>query len=175
MYETFKKFIRNKILLAVLSIILGVILIVRQKAAIDSLVYLVGIILLIAAVVFLIYFFMQKEKQPAQLILAILSLILGLLFAIKPGLIVDIFPVLMGIILILSGLADLGHSITAPKGTGGRIFLILFSILVILVGVLCLFRPGAIANALALFLGICLLYNGIFDLILMIMVKEETK
>lgn len=174
MYEEFKKFIKNKLVLAIISIVLGVILIIRQRSAIDSLVKIVGILLLLAALVFLILFLAKKEKQPSQLILAIVSFIIGLFFAVRPGLIVNIFPIVMGIILIISGLFDLWHSITAPPGTGGQAFLILISAIVILVGVLALFRPGAVANAIALFLGLCLLFNGIFDLILMIVVGEKS-
>ena len=94
MYEEFKKLIKNKILLAVISIILGVILIVRQRSAIDSLVWVFGIILLISAAAFLILFIGRKDKHASALILAIICFIIGLLFVVKPGLIVNIFPIL---------------------------------------------------------------------------------
>ena len=175
MVEKLKEGLKSKILLAVISIVLGVILIVRQKAAVDSLVRILGIVLLITAVVFLILFLAKKEKNPVHLIISIAALIIGLLFTIRPDMIVSIFPIIMGIILIISGLFDLWQVISAPKGTGAgnRVFLILFSILVILIGALCLFQPTFIVNFIVLFIGICLLFNGVFDLILMIMTAEK--
>ena len=171
--ENIKKVVQNKIFLAILSIVLGVILIARQKAALDSLVWITGIVLLVSAAVFILIFAFKKDKHPSQLILGIVFAILGLLFAIKPGFVVNAFPVIIGIILIISGLMDLGSALTAPEGTSGKGLLILFSIVLILFGVLCIFQPGAIANAITLLIGIFLLINGIFDLILLIFIRKD--
>jgi len=173
--EKFRNFMRNKIVLAVASIVFGIILIVWQRSALDSLVRILGIIMVAVAAVFIIMFAVQKEKKNSLIIVGIILAIVGAFFLIKPDFIVKLFPFIMGLILVISGISDLVGALNLPKGASGKTGIVITSLVLAALGVVCMFQPGIIANILILFIGILLLVNGVFDLVVLAMQNSAKK
>ena len=167
--EKFMKVMRNKVVLAIASIVFGLVLIVWQRSAVETLVSIMGIIFLACAAVFIIMFAVQKEKKGGLLVTGIILAIFGAFFLINPDFVVKLFPVIMGIILVISGLFDMVNAFKLPKTVGSRTGIIVVSIIITALGVLCMFQPGIIADILMVFIGIMLLFNGVFDLVVMAM------
>lgn len=167
--EKFRNFMRNKIILAIASIVFGVILIVWQSSAVDALVRVLGIIMLAVGAVFIIMYAVQKERKAGLLVTGIILAVLGAFFLARPDFIVRLFPVIMGLILVISGITDLAGAVNLPKGTAGKAGIIIVSLIIAGLGVLCMFHPGIIADILMVFIGCVLIGNGIFDLVVLIM------
>ena len=53
----FKNLVRNKVISAVISIIIGLFLIIRRSSALDGLIWYVGILLLVGAVTYVLFYF----------------------------------------------------------------------------------------------------------------------
>ena len=165
--EKFRNAMRNKVILAVASIVFGLVLVIWQRSAVDTLVRILGIILVAVAAVFILMYIFKQDKKPGFLVAGIIMAIVGAFFLIRPDFIVTLFPFIMGIILIVSGVFDLANIISMPKGMQGKTGITVVSIVIIAMGILCMFHPGAIANILILFIGIMYLFNGVFDLVVL--------
>lgn len=163
----------NKLIMAIVGIVFGAVLVVMQKEAIDGLVSILGAILLVSAAVFVVLYALGRDKRPSYIASAIVAGVAGFVFVALPGVIVDFFPMLMGIVLIVSGIIDLAQVIAVLRHEGrswGTAFFM--SVVVIALGVFMLFYPGAIVDFMVLIIGISLLVNGLFDLYLQLVTRN---
>lgn len=161
--------VRNKIVMAIAAIVFGFILILERASAVSALVKILGWIVLIAATVYVIrYFTAEKElRRTSRLVTGIILAIVGIVFVAKPDAVVNFFPFMMGVVMIASGISDLVTAVGFNKaGIKSSPALIAVSVGVIVLGVLIILQPGAVANAVMLLLGITMLVNGVFDLVL---------
>lgn len=159
-----EKLIKNKLIVAVVSIIAGIVLVIMQKQALDSVIRVVAWGLLITAAAYAVLYFTGKEdKDEVQLGYALLSGIGGLVLLLLGGKLLNIFPVLAGLAMIAGGVVGL---IGAGRKEG-----YIAPVLVILLGLLIVFHPGGTLNAIVLIIGIGLIVNGVSDLISIRMLK----
>jgi len=173
--DQMKELIKNKIVLAIAGIVFGIILIIHAAATLDALVTILGwVVLASAAVYFIRYFIRREDKNRSFVVIGIVLAAVGLLFVIRPDAIVNIFPIIMGIVLILGGTSDLLRSIGLSKAeVKGAVAFIIISILVIVLGILIMLHPGKVADMMATVMGISLLLNGVLDLILLALHRAD--
>lgn len=155
----------GKLISAACSVALGLIFIVRPGGTIESIVRMIGTVLLIGGVLAMIVFLLNRLAGPFVFSAGIVSIAAGIIFSMFPRLIVDFIPWLMGIGIIFSGITDLGHAINLSKFHHPRAgAMTITAILLIALGVLIFFHPGFIANSVIMVIGVVLLINGISDL-----------
>lgn len=165
MREMIEKIARNKTITGAGSIILGIILIIARRSALDSLVKLLGIALLIMTGAFILMFL--KSRNPANIAGAVFAGIVGLFLMLKPRSVVNFFPMAAGICLFINGLFNFSAAMSKKRmGEWHWRMPMLLSIVMMVVGVLVFLHPGNIANTLVVFIGISLIFNGISDLVL---------
>ena len=160
-----KKFFGNKLAVAILSIALGVVFIVLRQDVISVGIVILGIVLLIAAVIFFITYFTSKmtPKPTQNIIFAIISAIIGILLLVNPPFIGAFAFIVIGIILIIVGVLDL---IEAFKTSGpSKGLSIIAAILLIVLGIIMFFNPVAFMWLITVFIGIALLVNGVVMLV----------
>ena len=168
MVEFLRNIAQNKMVVAVASILFGLVLVVEQTAALDWLVSVLGAFLLGAAAVYGIMYAVGSEKKRGYVAFAVILGLVGLFVAVNPRAIVNIFPTLVGIVLLVNGLASFLHSyaIVRPTGYGWTTPMVL-SVAVAALGLVMILAPGLIIDVLMLFMGIALVVNGALDLIVM--------
>ena len=166
----------NKLVMAIVGIVFGAMLIVMQREALDGLVYIMGAVLLVAAAVYVALYALGKQKRPSYVVSAIVAGVAGFVFVVRPDIIVNFFPMLVGFALIISGLIDL-FQVLAVLRSEGRSWgtPAVMSAVVIAAGAFMLFFPGALVNLMVLIMGISLLVNGLFDLYLMLVSRGVIK
>lgn len=156
-----RKIIRNKTILAVLSIVAGIFLIIARRSALDMVVRILGYGLIAAAVGYLLSYFFGPHKDETQLGYAVISGIGGILVIALASAIVNIFPVLIGLVLMINGLGNLMQSFSDPNsGIAGKIL----PALVAVAGLLVMIHPGAIVNSVVIVAGVTMIINGLSDL-----------
>ena len=166
MYEKIRRVLEDKAVMAFVSIIFGGILIIKKRSALDGLVKVLGILLLVAAGAFIVMYI--KNRGGLQLGGALATGVIGLFLVMKPVTVVNFFPVIIGLVLLLNGLFDLSAALARKKyGEGGYFFSFLFALLTMAAGLMLLLHPGYVANRLVLFAGIVLVINGLFDLLML--------
>ena len=175
MVEFLRNIAQNKMVVAVASILFGLVLVVEQTAALDWLVSVLGAFLLGAAAVYGIMYAVGSEKKRGYVAFAVILGLVGLFVAVNPRAIVNIFPTLIGIVLLVNGVANFLHSyaIVRPAGYSWTAPMVL-SVAVAVLGLVMILAPGLIIDILMLFMGIALVVNGVLDLIVMFAEKRLT-
>ena len=164
MKENIRTLMKGKLIPAILSIVLGIVLIIARRAALDVLVKIVGILIAVSGVAFIVAYFVRGDSN-ARLQLTVgpaaVAVIFGIVLFFCASAVVDFFPILMGIILILNGLS---HLTMASVDDGDRVITAIMGVIVIIFGVLIVLRPGFVADAVMVFIGAFFIVNGLFDL-----------
>ena len=159
--DMIQKIIRNKTILAALSIVAGIYLILARRSALDMIVRMLGYGLIAAAIGYVLSYFLGTHRDETQLGYAVLAGVGGILVITLARSIVNIFPMLMGLLLLLNGLGNLVQSFS---NGGTSIADKVLPGLVALGGLLIMIHPGAIVNSVVILAGVALIVNGLADL-----------
>ncbi len=157
-----EKYLKNKTIMSIAGIIIGLILMIWRGSFVESMIRVIGYVLLAAAAIYLVMYFRENRQNEVLLGYAVAAAGAGLLLILLCRTILRIFPVLAGILMILSG------AVTLLQTAGNKnvpLYSKLLSVLVIALGILIVTRPGRIANAIVFFVGVVFVINGISGLI----------
>lgn len=167
----FLKSIKTNILgSAVLCTILGIVLVIYPNTSLTIVCRAVGLIVLITGVGFLISharggFFSWFHNL--DLILGILFVILGGFIIIKPLGLLSIVPVVFGVLLIFHGISDLGQGLELRKYEAEQWWVpMVLAAITILLGIVIMKNPFSTIDMLMRIIGICLIYDGLSDLLI---------
>ena len=105
-------------------------------------------------------------------VFGIVLVILGFLAIMMPMIAGGMISMLIGIVMIAAGLARLGWAFSAGS-FGKGILTFLLGGLLILTGLVMLFRPGIGMSSLAAILAVFFLIDGIFEIVAAFKVKPE--
>ena len=159
-----RELLKNKAMAAVLSVALGIVIIIARRAALDLLVRIIGGLVITGGIALIAVNLIRPNagsgNMTTVLVMGGLAILAGIILISCAEGIVDFFPTLMGIFLILNGLSHLAVAGTDPDN---RIVAVIMGVIIIL-GVLIVMHPGFIANAIMIFIGSAFIVNGLFDL-----------
>lgn len=165
------------LLLIILEVVVGIFLFRDPEGFTRAVIILVGIGFLLAGVVFLVRYLRGRKNGNAgsgTLVGAIVSLILGVICVFASGAIITLiaaFAILYGIILILGGIAKI-QSFAGMRSVGlkgpGTVLLLISAIVMLVFGVILLFRPVDTIAVLLQVAGILLIIEAVIDLISLI-------
>jgi len=169
-----RQLLKGKIVPAVGSILLGIALVFARRSGFDLLVRIAGWLFIAGGVGYMLNYLFRKDREGytigMALSAALMAVVIGALLVYYAEDVVNFFPILMGLALVLNGLSNL----TAARFyLGSRVIISLMSLLLIVCGVLVMTHPGNMVNALAVYMGIFLVINGIFDLFMLWKIREE--
>ena len=169
-----KQLLRSKVVPAVLSIVLGIVIIIARRAAVDLLVKIIGGLVIASGIGFIMLYLTRQNREagnfPMVLACGCTAVLIGILLISFAENIVNIFPMLMGIYLILNGLSHFSAAYVSPRD---RILICVMGVLVIALGILIVLRPGAIVNMTMVFIGASFVINGVMDLLMIRRVRES--
>ncbi|MBQ7219034.1 MAG: DUF308 domain-containing protein [Ruminococcus sp.] len=173
--QTFKK-VLPAILMIIFEIGVGVMLIIdaQRMAAWAFLAF--GVILIIAALVLLIRFVIERKKEntdnPALVGAAVPLLIAGIVFTVAHQLLADmlgIIAVIFGAIMLISGVFKVVGFFMAKKEYTVAPGLAVFSgIVSLILGVVIMINPFGSLQVLGIFIGVSLIFGAVLDIISLI-------
>lgn len=104
--------------------------------------------------------------------IGLLLLILGIWLLVIPETIVALFPIIIGVILLIHGVIDFTETIELKNlGYERWIFALLMSILLIGLAIMILVNPFGSVEMVVRVIGFVMIYDGLKDLILSIMLR----
>ncbi|MBR2188729.1 MAG: DUF308 domain-containing protein [Eubacterium sp.] len=164
MFEKMKHVKLNITLSAVLTVILGVVLVIWPGETVETFARIFGVLLLLAGAVLLIT--ALRSFRPA-LIGALLLLAVGIWAFANPKALTSILPVAAGVLLITHGVQDLALLPSLKRYRADKWGVtILFAIFSIGFGVLCIARAFGIVKLLMVIIGLMLIYDGVTDMVI---------
>lgn len=169
--ELIKRLHRAKLVPAVISIAFGIALIIARQSAMEVIVKIAAAMLIACGVGCVLVYLFGPVKDSSQFVVGGFAALIGFLAWFNSGFVVDLFPIFTGIALVLNGMSNMA-TLSNPGFSSGRTLTVIFSVLMIAGGLFILFRPAAVEGMLMVYIGICFVINGIFDLILLRRAKE---
>lgn len=160
-------FVRGFSVNAALTLVLGVILAIMPGVAAGALVSVLGWILVVFGAVCLISVFATRAggMEPVSIATGLLALASGLVLLIRPGVLVSLCGIVLGLFLVIHGLQDIGQARKAKAlGYEANMALIL-AIVKLVMGALVIFNPFSTAALLIRMAGIFLVVDALGDLL----------
>lgn len=167
---------QSSLIRGIIALVIGLLAIFLPKLTLQTIIIVMGIILLIGAVLCIILAIRSEIKKDKNVLFiqSAVNLALGLLFVFFPGPIVNIFVILLGIMLLILGVFSLINLYSFRKITRIPFFALAISVLVIIAGIVLLFNPFETAHAILIFLGIVLIVYAIGEFYSSWVLKKNT-
>jgi len=157
----------DTLLMGVLYILLGIVALVIPETMERLLGFLIGAVLIIAGAVSMISYLLRDAHQNYyhnDFLHGLLGILLGIVVLYKVDIIISLVPFLLGALVLVSGLSKLQDVIDLKRlEYGNWIFMLVLAIINIVLGLVLIFHPMAIANLLFRLLGAGLIFSGITD------------
>lgn len=150
---------------AVISIIIGVVLIVFNKAFATIIPYVIGALVLVDGVFALIKYFTigtRDIKNSMLLFRGITDVVLGILILLSSEFFVTALGILVGIFLLLWGVFKLNYSCLANKVTTASLPEIIEGVIFMIAGIIMLIFSKRAIELIVLILGACILAIGLY-------------
>lgn len=168
----------NVVLQAILFILLGLLLAIWPDITIVTIIYLVAGCLALSGLWSLFtYFRLKKKVQPVSdsvLVFALLLMIIALIIFIFPEAVASIFALVLGAILILSGVVNVVRSLRLKEfGGNAWIGMLIVSALVTIGGIIIVVNPFSTTVSFVLVLGILLIAKGAVDLVVELLLSKK--
>ena len=139
--------------------------------------YILATVLCLIAIGMIVHYFRNSAISGAQsmsLGLGLLLLLVGIVLFLKPRLLQNLLPFIWGLALVAGGFGKVQMSVDLKRiGDRGWWTIMLGAIVSLVLGVLCVLKPGTIAAALAMFIGISLLVEAALDLYAILLMRKR--
>lgn len=159
---------QNSILRAVISILIGVIIIAVPGLTLTYLIITIGAVLLILGAVYIIGYYSKNNNSDQKRITpygGIICFIAGLLFVIKPIAFLNIFTIILGIILILGSIGQFMSLSLFKRYTKVDWTMYVTPTLISICGILLLTNPFSSAVTIVTIFGISILVYGVLEIV----------
>ncbi|WP_026524901.1 HdeD family acid-resistance protein [Butyrivibrio sp. MB2005] len=167
--EFFVKLKTNFLVDAIALIVLGVVLIFLPGASLTLLTKVIGGVVLAAGVLSIIGSLVSKNQnvltKNSSIGFGIVIAVVGIWIFINPHFFEAIIPVIAGVIMLFSGLMNLGESLSLARNHYGNWwFALILAILTVGAGAFLLFNPLKSMAYIVQIIGASFLYNGVSNL-----------
>lgn len=163
---------KNYFISAILTIALGAVLVIWPDWSGRILCYLLGAALILMGGIQLIVC-IRAEKigfySKFSMLMNIILILLGVWVCIRPDTVLSLVPVIIGIVMLIHGCMDLQFTMDIKHAGSGKWWIaLIFALVTLTLGVFLVMHPFLAFEITMLIIGIGLLYDGISDLVLMI-------
>ena len=155
-------------LTGLLTIIIGIMICTNPSGAIISIIRFIGWVLIVAGGVSAIGEFMQRTtsyRTYSTMTFALISLVFGIVLAIRPASFVNFVGTVVALILFVHGINAIVSALNSRKyGYNQWKIACLSGVIFAVVAFIILINPFSSASALMLFIGIVLIGDGISNI-----------
>ena len=162
-----KRVRRDKVILAIIGLVIGVILLVWPLTSLSVIVRVIGAAMMVIGV-YSILMYLVSGRDGRSVFALIGGILIGLvgggLFARPEGLVAFI-PVIIGIVVLLSGITNLFETFTLGRQRYGKWYIsLIFALITIILGLLLIFRPFGVASFLTRLIGVAVIFDAVSNL-----------
>lgn len=157
----------DTLLMGALYILLGIVALVIPETMERLLGFLIGVVLIIAGAVSMISYLLRDAHQNYyhnDFLHGLLGILLGIVVLYKVDIIISLVPFLLGTLVLVSGLGKLQDVIDLKRlEYGNWILMLVLAVINIMLGLILIFNPMAVASLLFRLIGIGLIFSGVTD------------
>lgn len=174
-----KEFRKSYILISALYVALGIVLLAWPLASVRLICNGLGFIMIVLGVTYGIIYFTKDNLSgflQMDLVIGIVCLAFGIFILLNPAFFASVLPFAMGIILLLGAVVKLQSAFNMKKLHFEKWYLALVCALVIVIlGIILLCNPFTKERYMLLYIGICLILDGMANLISMFCIQLRVK
>ncbi len=162
----------NLISSSIILCVAGIVLMIFSGTAVKMIGWIMGAVFILIGVIKLISY-VKKQTTVLDLILSIVSLLVGIVCFIHPDWLMSLMSIIVGVYALIEGALKIKISIDVRKQkTAGWWVLLIFAILSIIMGGLLIFNPFGFSKLFMIFVGLSLLLGGIQNIIHAVYTKK---
>lgn len=169
MRSVFDKISSHTLLKALIYILLGILMFIFPKTIVSIIVYVLAAYVAVLGVINIINFIRNRDENTSMsfdLVSGILMIVLAIIMLVFKEQLLGILSIFLGVLLILNAATNLAQIIGYGKiAKKQNIFLIILDILVIIGGLVIIFKPFSTTLLMLQIFGIIIIVNGIGELI----------
>ncbi len=162
----------DALLKGILYILLGIVALIIPETMERTLGYLIGIVLIIAGAVSMISYLLRDARENYyrnDFLYGLVGIALGIIVLYKVELIISLVPIILGILVIISGCAKLQDVIDMKRlESGNWIVMLVLAVINLGLGILLICNPFKAASVLFRVIGAGLIFSGITDCVTII-------
>lgn len=174
-----KRIKTNAFISALLCVALGLILLIWPGTAISVLNTLLGAVLAIVGAVDVALFLSGHDNTLyglSRLLIGIILAVFGIWVMVRPSLLAVVIPRVIGALICVHGIADIGRSATLRRSEyHGWSAALIMGLLTVALGVLLIFKPLGSFETVLRFIGAFLVYDGASDVWIVSRVSKMRK
>ncbi len=174
-----KEFRKSYILVSALYVALGIVLLVWPSASVRMICNSLGFIMIVLGVTYGIIYFTKDSRTGVlqmELVIGIVCLAFGVFILLNPTFLASVLPFAMGIILLLGAVVKLQSSFNMKKLHFEKWYLVLICALVIVaLGIVLLCNPFTEERFMLLYIGVCLILDGMTNLVSLFCIQIRIK
>ena len=163
MTEFLKGLKANYTMSAILSIIMGLVLLIWPGTTTQ-----IVCTMLSYGIIQIVMFLWTREKtvfSQGILLLGIIFAVIGAWIILKPEMIIMAVPVIVGILIIIHGLHNIIQAVDLKREGYEKWWLaLLFGVLTVLFGALLIYNPFGAVEVVVRMIGIFMIYDGVSDI-----------
>lgn len=168
MFDLLRRIRVNFVLTAILTLILGILLITSPGTAMRTVFLLVGWTLVISGAASLLTALLSRGQPVGQgdLVLGLVQVATGLVVLMRPGFLMSLAGIVVGFVLLIHGIHDIQHA-RESKAMGYEWKLSMgVGIVAVVMGVIVMVNPFSTLETLLRIAGVFLLIDGAADLLM---------
>lgn len=177
--RTLKEIKWSAMLKGILYILLGVVALVIPETMEKTLGYMLGIVLIIAGGISMIGYLLRDARENYyrdDFVFGLAAIVLGIIVLLKVEVIISLIPLLLGILVVISGCAKLQDVIDMKRmNSGNWILMLILALINLILGLVLIFNPFKAAALMFRMIGIGLIFSGITDCITIIYFANKIK
>ena len=176
---TFKEIRKDIFYIAGAMIVAGLLFVIFPDTTQKTICYVIAAMVVILGIIRLIAYF-QRDRMAVftsyDLVIGAVLLIIGIYIFVKPDVLAAVIFVVIGISMIADGFLKIQYAVDLLriKGQGWWCLLIL-ALLTIAAGIAVVIDPFTTGRILFMFAGICLIIEGVSDIIVVLLMTNKVK
>ena len=174
-----KQFSKSYIFISALYVVLGVVLLAWPTLSVQMICYGLAVAMIVIGISYGIMYFTKDSLEgflQMDLVIGIVCLAFGIFILLNPTFLSSVLPFAMGIILLLGAIVKIQSAINMKKLRLKKWYLILICALVIgVLGAVLLWNPFEEEKYMILYIGICLILDGLTNLISLICIQTRLR
>ena len=179
-HSIYNKLKQSWICSAVVTIVLGLLLVLFPAAALNSVSYVLGGIAIAMGVIRTVRYFKQDHTYPflfqSDLVVGLLSVGFGIFMVSQPVTVLSILPHVFGILLVGCGIGGILRAVDAKKAgfaSSSWGVLLTLAIVSIVLGLLITANPFGVMETAVIIIGASLIYQGVTDIVSTLVVGKR--
>ena len=174
-----KEFSKSYVLVSTLYVVLGGVLLAWPDISMKMIGYVLGFSLLIIGFTYGIVYFTRDNLAGVlqlDLVIGIVAAAFGIFILLNQDFLPTVFPIAMGIILLLGSVLKIQNAVSMKRLQFRRWYIcLIFALILAALGGVLLVNPFTSDRWLALYIGACLILDGVVNLVAMSLIVARMK